>query len=240
MAVCLAVGVVACGARPGDARRAGTHVGSPVDTPPETRARAQAGPRLRELAVCKGMPLALWSIAVVAAAWNVIESLLPLRHCARASTSLQDMGQLLTVANVIALALTPAVIVIVERTSARAAACIGAALMSGALGALAFSTSWGVGMAAVLSAQIAYRLVYYPMSAEVGRIAQSMGDTSRLAAFGLSNSVYSLGMLATGGAQTLLGTHCDATQWMLFSSIGVALAGGAMTFCQRRATRESA
>nr|WP_284700939.1 MFS transporter [Robbsia betulipollinis] len=221
MACFLSIGVIFCGICKGrnDTTR----------SDPRPRERVVHKPAMR-----RGMPLALLVIATASASWSLIESLLPLRHGHRAAQSLQDVGTLFTVSSLIAIALTPAVVALVQRTSEHAAAGIGAALMSGALVVLAFSEEWGISLAALLSAQIAYQLMFYPMSAQVGQLACAMGNTSALSAYGLSNSVYSLGMLATGGAETLLGSRCDATQWMLIASAGIAVVGVGL-FVSRRA-----
>lgn len=217
MAAALSVGVIFCGL-------------CKEDSP---GANARSGPRLRELVARKGMPLTLLIIATVSASWSLIESLVPLRHCQRATQSLQGVGALFTVASLIAIVLTPVVVALVRRTSEQTAACMGAGLMSCALGVLAFSEAWNISLAALLAAQIAYQLMYYPMSAQVGRLAHATSDAARLTAYGLSNSVYSAGMLFTGSAETLLGAHCDATRTMLIASGGIALLGVMLFFVQR-------
>jgi MFS transporter, DHA1 family, solute carrier family 18 (vesicular amine transporter), member 1/2 len=159
-------------------------------------------------ALLKDRAVLVAAIAAVfaAAAWTVVESLVPL-HVARAGTDPGPIGVMFTITTVFYGVCAPIVAWIVGRIGMRRTSLLGAVLMALTIPLIALSSNIFVVAVPVMVVNFAYAALLNPQSAAIGDAVERSGLNSYCAAYSLYNVVYTAGSVGMSILATAILPH---------------------------------
>ena len=185
---------------------------------PRGSVEAGKGTRLGDILLSRSIAIPALAVALAAAAWGVVEPLLPAHLLKAASAGAGSVGLLFTIAAAVSGLSAPLVGSVAERAGVKTTMCLGTVATAAALPLLtAFSGVALVGIALAL-VSLSFSFLINPASAELGNAVERRGMHCYAAAYAVYNIAYSVGMMGAGAFAAAMSPRVGVARIFLCTS----------------------